>query len=104
MASADSSDAANPPAIDDAECQRLIQAIKDWSIANGLTVRPPPAAVSATEAELASTLAMTAPVTLFPSPFPRSCFTEAQGAQQAYNELYAMISQDEAFLSRVVAE
>ena len=96
--------AAYPPAVDEAERQRLVQVIKDWSIANGLTVRPPPAAVSATEAELASTLAMSAPVTLFPSPFPRSCFEDAQGAQHAYNELYAKISQDEAFLGRIVAE
>ncbi|CAK7213798.1 Glutathione synthetase [Sporothrix curviconia] len=104
MAPASSSDASYPPAVDEAERQRLVQVVKDWSIANGLAVRPPPAAVSATEAELASTLAMTAPVTLFPSPFSRSCFEEAQGAQQTYNELYAKISQDEAFLSRVVAE
>ncbi|CAK7236802.1 Glutathione synthetase [Sporothrix bragantina] len=104
MATASSSDVSYPPAVDEAERQRLVQVIKDWSIANGLTVRPPPAAVSATEAELASTLAMTAPVTLFPSPFSRSCFEEAQGAQEPYNELYAKISQDEAFLSRVVAE
>lgn len=95
---------AYPPAVDEAEQSRLVQVIKDWSIANGLTVRPPPAAISATEAELASTLAMSAPVTLFPSPFSRSCFEEAQGAQQAYNELYAKISQDEAFLGRIVAE
>ncbi|ERS97188.1 glutathione synthase [Sporothrix schenckii 1099-18] len=96
--------AAYPPAVDVAEQQRLVQVIKDWSIANGLAVRPPPAAISATEAALASTLAMTAPVTLFPSPFARSCFEEAQAAQQAYNELYAKISQDEAFLGRIVAE
>lgn len=97
-------DASYPPAVDDAEQQRLVQVIKDWSIANGLAVRPPPAAVAATAADLASTLAMTAPVTMFPSLFSRSCFEDAQGAQQAYNELYAKISQDEAFLSRIVAE
>ncbi|CAK7273737.1 Glutathione synthetase [Sporothrix epigloea] len=104
MASADRSDAAYPPAVDDAETDQLVLAIKDWSITNGLAVRPPPAVVSTTQAELASTLAMPVPVTLFPSPFPRSCFAEAQGVQQAYNELYAKISQDESFLSRVVAE
>ncbi|CAK7207255.1 Glutathione synthetase [Sporothrix eucalyptigena] len=93
-----------PPAVDGPERQRLVQVIKDWSIANGLAVRPPPAAISATEVDLASTLAMTAPVTLFPSPFSQSCFEEAQGAQAAYNELYAKISQDEEFLGRVVAE
>ncbi|OAA55614.1 glutathione synthetase [Niveomyces insectorum RCEF 264] len=93
-----------PPAIDDGERQRLVQVVKDWSLANGLTIRPPFAAVAATDVDLAGTLSMAAPVTLFPSPFPRSCFEEAQAAQHAYNELYAKISQDEEFLTRIVDE
>ncbi len=93
-----------PPATDDAERQRLVQTIKDWSIANGLAVRPPPAAIAGTDAVVGSTLAMPVPVTLFPSQMPKTCFEEAQGVQQAYNELYARISQDEAFLGRIVTE
>ncbi|EFX00487.1 glutathione synthetase [Grosmannia clavigera kw1407] len=93
-----------PPAIAKPERQRLVEVIKDWSIANGLTVRPMPTAVTASDSDLASSLAMPVPVTLFPSPFPRAAFHEAQAVQTAYNELYAGISQDEEFLSRIIAQ
>lgn len=78
-----------------------MQTTKDWTIANGLAVRPPPA-VAANDSE--GILAMSAPVTLFPSPFPKSCFEEASAIQTQYNELYARISQDEDFLSGLVQE
>jgi glutathione synthase len=91
-----------PPTLDDAlEKDRLVQTIKDWTIANGLAVRPPPA-VASNDSE--GILAMSAPVTLFPSPFPKSCFEEATAIQAQYNELYARISQDEEFLSGLVQE
>ncbi|KAH6636614.1 hypothetical protein F5144DRAFT_591706 [Chaetomium tenue] len=91
-----------PPTLDDAlEKDRLAQAIKDWTIANGLAVRPPPAVVSNNPEGI---LAMSAPVTLFPSPFPKGCFEEAKAIQTKYNELYARISQDEEYLSGLVQE
>ncbi|KAK5664174.1 hypothetical protein OQA88_390 [Cercophora sp. LCS_1] len=90
-----------PPNLDAVERESLVQEIKDWSIANGLAVRPPPAIVPEDPEGI---LATNAPVTLFPSPFPKSCFTEAKAIQQAYNELYANISRDEEFLSSLVQE
>jgi len=91
-----------PPSLDSAlEQDRLVQTTKDWTIANGLAVRPPPA-VAANDSE--GILAMSAPVTLFPSPFPKSCFEEASAIQTKYNELYARISRDEDFLSGLVQE
>lgn len=91
-----------PPSLDDAlERDRVVQAIKDWTIANGLAVRPPPAVVASDPEGI---LAMSAPVTLFPSPFPKSCFAEARAIQTKYNELYARISQDEEFLGDLVQE
>lgn len=92
-----------PPDVDDAERKRLIEVIKDWAVANGLTVRPPPSLVAA-EADPDGVLATNVPVTLFPSPFPRVCFQQAKAVQKAYNELYAKVSQDEAFLSSMVKE
>ena len=89
------------PASGDVEC--LTALIKDWSIANGLAVRPPPA-FKLGEADPNNVLATTAPVTLFPSPFPAVCFEQAAGVQRAYNELYAAISRDEEFLRQVVEE
>lgn len=92
-----------PPAVNSAERQRLVEVIKDWTVANGLTVRPPPALVSA-EADPERVLATSVPVTLFPSPFPRVCFEQAKAVQKAYNELYAKISQDEDYLALMVKE
>lgn len=92
-----------PPTHASAGVEHVVSLIKDWSIANGLAVRPPPAIVSA-DADPTGILATTAPVTLFPSPFPRVCFDQAQSIQEAYNELYALIAQDEEFLKSIVEE
>ncbi|KAK3906349.1 hypothetical protein C8A05DRAFT_29791 [Staphylotrichum tortipilum] len=92
-----------PPTLEDAgEQDRLVQTVKDWTIAHGLAVRPPPALVGDSDPE--GVLAMSAPVTLFPSPFPQSCFEDASAIQTKYNELYARISQDEEFLGALVQE
>ncbi|KAK4227721.1 putative glutathione synthetase [Podospora fimiseda] len=86
-----------PTLINDQEKERLVQTIKDWSIANGLAVRP---AIEDPD----GILAINAPVTLFPSPFPKTCFEEAKAIQTSYNELYSRISQDEEFLGSLVQE
>jgi glutathione synthetase len=49
-------------------------------------------------------LASTAPVTLFPSLFPKSCFEDGLSIQKAYNELYSAIARDEAWLQSIVEE
>lgn len=85
------------------EVKYIASLIKDWSIANGLAVRPPPV-FKLGDTDPNNVLATAAPVTLFPSPFPGVCFEQANGVQKAYNELYAAIAQDEAFLKDVVEE
>lgn len=92
-----------PPAITPEQEAFLVQSVKDWSIQHGLTVRPPPSFVSQ-ETDPHTALATNAPVTLFPSPFPKSCFDEAQAIQSAYNELYAAIANDEEWLEGIVKE
>ena len=92
-----------PPNLARLEAEQLLSTIKDWSIAHGLAVRPPLTVVSA-EADPHGILATTAPVTLFPSPFPRICFEQAKSIQKAYNKLYASIAQDEEFLRDIVQE
>lgn len=92
-----------PPKLTEEQSDYLITNLKDWSIAHGLAVRPSPAFVSE-EVDPSGALATTAPVTLFPSPFPRSCFEEARAIQVAYNELYATIARDEDWLGRIVEE
>ncbi|KAH7328492.1 glutathione synthetase-like protein [Stachybotrys elegans] len=92
-----------PPALTDAERESLTHATKDWSMGNGLAVRPPPSVI-APEADPEGITAINVPVTLFPSPFPRQCFTQARSVQRAYNELYAAVSRDEEFLADMVKE
>lgn len=96
-------DKSYPPEPTADEVAQIAAVVKDWTIAHGLAVRPPPALV-ASEADPQGVLATTAPVTLFPSPFPRVCFEQAKSIQSAYNELYASISQDEEFLRGIVEE
>ena len=92
-----------PPALNEEQFDYLLSNIKDWSILNGLAVRPSLSYVPDT-IDPSRSLAVTAPVTLFPSLFPRACFEEAQAIQIAYNELYARIANDEEWLGEVVKE
>ncbi|KAG9994716.1 glutathione synthase, partial [Aureobasidium melanogenum] len=92
-----------PPDLNDEQLQYLITNVKDWSIANGLAVRPVPSWISK-EQDPVGSLAVTAPVTLFPSLFPRNCFEQGLGIQTAYNELYAAIASNETWLKEIVEE
>lgn len=92
-----------PPKITPEQHEFLLSNIKDWSILNGLAVRPSHAFVP-TDVDPSGSIAVTAPVTIFPSLFPRSCFDEARKIQQAYNELYSSISRDRAWLKKIVEE
>jgi len=103
MTSGKVSNEAYPPNLTASESEQLVSTIKDWSIANGLAVRPPLALVKA-DADPHGVLATTAPVTLFPSPFPRECFEQAKSIQRSYNRLYAAIAQDQEFLGNIVQE
>ena len=92
-----------PPNLSSDEVEYLLTNLKDWSIAHGLAVRPPPSFVQPTQ-DPAGVLATTAPVTLFPSLFPRKCFEEGLEIQVAYNELYSAIARDEEWLRGIVEE
>ncbi|EXJ93121.1 glutathione synthetase [Capronia epimyces CBS 606.96] len=91
-----------PPLTADQE-KYLVQTVKNWSIEHALAVRPSSAIVSE-EANPNHVLATNAPVTLFPSPFPKSCFDQARSLQQVYNELYAAVASDEQWLEDVIKE
>ncbi|KAL7960799.1 hypothetical protein V8C34DRAFT_275760 [Trichoderma compactum] len=92
-----------PPPLKETEKNALVEVVKDWAIANGLAVRSPPTVIPA-ETDPAGITAVNVPVTLFPSPFPKKCFEQGQAVQQTYNELYAAVSRDEAFLEQTVKE
>lgn len=92
-----------PPKLNAHELGNLLFTLNDWAIAHGLAVRPSTAFVTR-ELDPHGVLATTAPVTLFPSPFPKSCFQEAIEIQTAYNELYASIASDEEWLGEIMKE
>jgi len=92
-----------PPELSSEEEHYLLSNLKDWSIAHGLAVRPAPSFVEPSQ-DPAGVLATTAPVTLFPSLFPRNCFEEGLAIQTAYNELYSAIARDEEWLKGIVEE
>jgi glutathione synthase len=92
-----------PPPLTPSEQEKLVQTIKDWSIANGFAVRPAPSVVPE-ESNPHGIVAVNAPVTIFPSPFPKQCFVQGRTIQKAYNALYSAVSRDEEFLEQVVKE
>jgi hypothetical protein len=92
-----------PPTLKPEEKDALIETARDWSIGNGLAVRPPPTVI-ASGTDPKGIVAINVPVTLFPSPFPRQCFSQGKAVQKTYNELYASVSRDEEFLEQVVKE
>lgn len=94
---------AYPPPLNDEQENYLLTNLKDWSIAHGLAVRPAPSYVPQAS-DPARALATTAPVTLFPSLFPRICLEQAKAVAEAYNELYSAIASDETWLTGIVEE
>jgi len=92
-----------PPNITSAEREALVRAANDWALAHGLAIRPPQSVVSG-EVDSDGITAIHVPLTIFPSPFPRGCFDQAREVQKRYNELYAIISMEEAFLFRALTE
>ena len=90
-----------PPELSPEQEKYLLSSLNNWSMANGLAVRPSTAFVSQ-EIDPSGVLAVTAPVTLFPSLFPRACFEEARFIQKPYNELYAAIANDEKWLGEII--
>lgn len=93
--------ASYPPAIDPQREDWFKTAVNEWALSHGLAVRLPQAYAAADPAGLYAT---PAPVTLYPSLLPRSCFDEAVAIQRGYNDLYAAVASDEPWLAAVVKE
>ena len=91
-----------PPALSPEHAQFLQTEINDWAAAHGLAVRPRPE--WGLDENIAKASCTTAPVTLFPSLFPRRQYEQARGIQKSYNELYARIAGVVDWLGGVVKE
>ncbi|KAL9616560.1 MAG: hypothetical protein Q9160_008581 [Pyrenula sp. 1 TL-2023] len=87
-----------PPITADQEI-RLVSEIKQWCINHSLAIKSSEAVYAVDRENVTN-----APVTLFPSPFPKSCFEHAIALQKIYNELYAAISDDVDWLDEVLGK
>jgi glutathione synthase len=92
-----------PPELSEEQLEYLTTFVKNWTIQHGLTVRPSPSLVS-DDINPNHALATNAPVTLFPSPFPKKCFEQARSLQTVYNELYAAVASNETWLESIMKE
>ncbi|KAI5810682.1 glutathione synthase [Pyronema omphalodes] len=77
----------------------LLSAFNDYSLSHGLTVRPAPSFVENPK----NAIATAAPVSLYPTLFPRSCFDNARRVQPAYNSVYASVASDDVWLGELVS-
>jgi len=75
------------------EEREITYAAVDYALGHSLAFRPK---------DLATTSSVHGPFALYPSPFPRQCFTQAQEIQVLYNQLYASLASDEEFLELVI--
>ena len=85
---------ASLPGVEEQQLANLIFNIKDWQITHGMLLKYGP------DAENVHSLPIG--VSMFPTPFPRQLFEEAQKLQTSYNRLYMSISEDEAWLYDVL--
>ncbi|KAI6140616.1 glutathione synthase [Pisolithus tinctorius] len=86
-----------PPSLTDDQIGALTQHATTYALSHGLTYLPP----SATQPPSPSSV-IHAPISLLPSPIPRSLFERAQQLQSSYNILYARVAMDDDFLDKVM--
>lgn len=73
-----------PPNLTDPHLLHLITTITDYQFLHGSVLKIPP--------YTGQTFARPVGVSVFPSPFPRKLFEEAQNLQKVWNELYVKVS------------
>ncbi|KAI5995188.1 glutathione synthase [Pisolithus albus] len=86
-----------PPSLTDVQIDTLTQHATTYALSHGLTYLPP----GATQPPSPSST-IHAPISLLPSPIPRSLFKLAQRLQSSYNILYAQVAMDDDFLDKVM--
>lgn len=84
-----------PPELTESQREELLRESSAWALAHGFALLPQ----SPTDPPT-STIA--APLSLLPSPFPRTEYEKARRLQVVYNALYARIALDTGFLDRVM--
>jgi glutathione synthase len=86
-----------PPSLPPKALHYLLTSLTDYCLSHGVTVR-------SSQLSEGNHLASHAPVTLFPSLFPRTAWEQAIQVQTTYNILYAKIANDEDWLGEIMDE
>lgn len=84
-----------PPIVSPEQQEYLTLLATTYALSHGLTYLPP-------KPTFPPTTTISAPLSLFPTPFPRHLFELVRSIQPVYNALYARIALDWAFLDRVM--
>jgi hypothetical protein len=74
----------------------LIDSLKDVGLSLGFSVKYK-------SPEIGESAAL-APITLFPSLFPKSCFETAKKVQKSYNDLYISVASDVEWLDECIKQ
>jgi glutathione synthase len=90
-----------PPQLTPEQLEALTLAATTYALSHGLLYLPPSDSLSNTQPRIPTT-AIHAPISLFPSPFPRAQFEAARRLQSVYNVLYARVAMDTQFLDTVM--
>ncbi|ODV63532.1 glutathione synthase [Ascoidea rubescens DSM 1968] len=85
------------PSLSSKQQDDLVYNLHHWSLGNGLVMFPP---------NFKSYQPVNAPVTLFPTPFPKNSFNDALRVQPLFNEIYSNISslKNEEWLLNIISE
>lgn len=86
-----------PPSLEPKALSCLVTSLTDYCLSHGITVRP-------SNPSEGDHLSSHAPVTLFPSLFPRKAWDQALKVQTIYNVLYARIANDVDWLGGIMDE
>lgn len=89
-----------PPKLSEEQIYDLTLQASTYAFAHGFTLIPP----KPKESSEALTSVIAAPLSLLPTPFPRSEYVRARNIQKAYNALYARVALDWEFIDRVMSQ
>lgn len=84
-----------PPTLTEEQQSHLLLLATTYAFSHGLTYLPP-------NPTFPPTSTISAPLSLFPTPFPRHLFDLVREIQPIYNALYARVALDWEFLDRVM--
>jgi len=84
-----------PPTLTEEQQSHLLLLATTYAFSHGLTYLPP-------NPTFPPTSTISAPLSLFPTPFPRHLFELVREIQPIYNALYARVALDWQFLDRVM--